>query len=113
MARWQMQKKEMIGSWSAAGDWAKSITLLEGIKSKVSPGTQVLYAKGSNINDDSTKYFSEAIRLATQADVVVLAVGEAAGMTGEAASRSSLDLPGVQQKLVEEIIKPGNRQLSF
>lgn len=100
-------KKEMIGSWSAAGDWAKSITLLEGIKSKVSPGTQVLYAKGSNINDDSTKYFSEAIRLATQADVVVLAVGEAAGMTGEAASRSSLDLPGVQQKLVEEIYKTG------
>jgi beta-glucosidase len=100
-------KREMIGSWSAAGDWKKSVTLLEGIKAKVAAGTQVLYAKGANINDDSTTYFAQAVRTALQADVVVLAVGESAGMTGEAASRSSLELPGVQQKLVEEIYKTG------
>jgi len=100
-------KREMIGSWSAAGDWKKSVTLLEGIKSKISSGTQVIYARGCNINDDSTKYFAEAIQAASQADVVVLAVGESASMTGEAASRSTLDLPGVQEKLVEEIYKTG------
>lgn len=100
-------RSEMNGSWSAAGDWKKSVTLLEGIKASVSPSTQVLYAKGCNINDDSTKYFAQAIQTAKQADVVVLAVGEAALMTGEAASRASLDLPGLQQKLVEEIQKTG------
>lgn len=100
-------KIEMIGSWSAAGDWKKSVTLLEGIRAMASPGTQVKYAKGCNINDDSTADFAEAVRAANQSDVVVLAVGEAALMTGEAASRSSLDLPGVQQKLVEEIVKTG------
>ena len=100
-------KREMIGSWSAAGDWTKAVTLLEGIKSGVSPSTQVLVAKGCNINDDTTKYFAQAINIAKQADVVILAVGEAALMTGEAASRASLNLPGVQQKLVEEIQKTG------
>ncbi|SKC87643.1 beta-glucosidase BglX [Ohtaekwangia koreensis] len=100
-------RREMIGSWSAAGDWTKAVTLLEGIKAAVTPSTQVLYARGCNINDDTTTYFSQAIQTAKQADVVVLAVGEAALMTGEAASRTALDLPGVQQKLVEEIQKTG------
>jgi beta-glucosidase len=100
-------KKDMIGSWSAAGDWSKAVTLLEGMKAAVSPSTKLLYARGCNINDDSTKYLAEAVRTAKQADVVVLAVGEAAMMTGEAASRASLDLPGIQQKLVEEIHKTG------
>ncbi|HEY9046331.1 MAG TPA: beta-glucosidase BglX [Ohtaekwangia sp.] len=100
-------RREMIGSWSAAGDWKKAVTILEGIKAAVSPGTQVLYAKGSNINDDSTKYLAQAIQTAKQADVVVLTVGEAALMTGEAASRASLNLPGIQQRLVEEIQKTG------
>lgn len=100
-------RREMIGSWSAAGDWTKAVTLLEGIKAAVTSSTQVLYARGCNINDDTTTYFAQAIQTAKQADVVVLAVGEAALMTGEAASRTALDLPGVQQKLVEEIQKTG------
>jgi beta-glucosidase len=100
-------KREMIGSWSAAGDYMKSVTLLEGVKAAVSPKTSVMYARGCNINDDSTKYFSEALRMARQADVVVLALGEAALMSGEAASRASLDLPGMQQRLLEEISGTG------
>jgi beta-glucosidase len=97
----------MIGSWSGAGDWKKAVTLLDGLKAGVPASTQVLYAKGCNINDDSTNYFREAIQLAKQAEVIVLALGEGAWMSGEAASRASLDLPGVQQKLVEEIQKIG------
>ena len=100
-------RREMIGSWSAAGDWKKSVTLLEGIKATVSPKTNVLFARGCNISDDSITYFAEAVRVAQKADVVVLALGEGAWMTGEAASRASLALPGVQQKLVEEIAKTG------
>lgn len=100
-------RREMIGSWSAAGDWAKAVTILEGIRGKVSPSTEVLYAKGCNINDDSTAGFDQAIRTARQADVVILSVGESAAMSGEAASRSSIDLPGVQAQLIEQIRKTG------
>jgi len=99
-------RKEMIGAWSAAGDWTKSVTLLEGIKNKV-PGAQITYAKGCNINDDTITYISRALSAARQADVIVLAVGESAAMSGEAASRANLNLPGIQQKLVEEIQKTG------
>lgn len=99
-------RKEMIGSWSAAGDGSKAVSILEGIRGKI-PNAQILYAKGCNINDDSTSGFAEAIRAARQSDLVVLSVGESASMSGEAASRTSLDLPGVQKDLVLEIFKIG------
>jgi len=100
-------RNELIGSWSAAGDWKKSVTLLEGIRAAAPSSMQVVYEKGCNINDDSTRNFSKAVQVARQADVVIVAVGEAASMTGEASSRASLNLPGVQQKLIEEIQKTG------
>ena len=100
-------KKEMIGSWSAAGEGAKAVSILEGIKAAVTPSTKIVFAKGCNINDDTTKGFAQALQAAKQADIVVMALGEAALMTGEAASRASLNLPGVQQQLLEAIYKTG------
>ncbi len=100
-------KQDLIGSWSAQGDYTKCTSLLEGIKSLVPSSTEVLYAKGCNINDDSTGYFQEALDLAGKSDVVIIAVGEAAWMSGEAASRSDIGLPGVQEQLVKEIQKTG------
>ncbi|MCX6234189.1 MAG: glycoside hydrolase family 3 C-terminal domain-containing protein [Bacteroidetes bacterium] len=100
-------KKELIGSWSAAGDYNKCITLLKGIERKVAPETKIIYSKGCNIDDDSTTRFDEAIAAARQADVVIVAVGEGAWMSGEAASRSSLRIPGVQEDLVKRIYETG------
>ncbi len=98
-------KVDMIGSWSAAGDGKKCVSLLDGIKTR--PGTKVMYAKGCNINDDTTKYFADAIAIAKNAQVIVMALGENISMSGEAASRSNIDLPGVQEKLFDEICKLG------
>jgi len=100
-------KKELIGSWSAQGDGMKCVSVMEGIKSKVSASTQILFTTGSELNDKSTAGFAEALKLAKQADVVVLAIGEAAWMSGEASSRTQITLPGVQQELANEIIKTG------
>ncbi|MFN8844175.1 MAG: glycoside hydrolase family 3 N-terminal domain-containing protein [Chryseotalea sp.] len=98
-------RKDLIGAWSAAGDWKKAITLLEGIHQTVSPATKISFAKGSPIDADSTQYLAEAIAKAKQADAIVLAVGEASWMSGEAASRTSIQLPAIQRKLMEEIAK--------
>jgi beta-glucosidase len=100
-------KRDLIGSWSAAGDPLKCTSLLEGIRKKVPEGTSVIYAKGSNINDDSTAYLAEAVNIARRADAVILAVGEAAWMSGEAASRGSIDLPGIQYDLVKQVLETG------
>lgn len=99
-------QRDMIGSWSAAGDWAKSITLLTGIKEAV-PQSRIIHATGCGTEGIDTKGFKEAIDAARQADVVVLALGENYWMSGEAASRAEIDLPGVQQQLADEILKTG------
>lgn len=96
-------QKDVIGSWTGDGRPEDAVTLLAGIKSKVSPQTIIKYAQGCEINDDSTTGFAEAVRIARESDAVIVAVGESADMSGEAASRSSLDLPGRQMDLVKAI----------
>ncbi len=100
-------QKDMIGSWTGDGKPEDAITLLAGVKSKVSPQTTIRYAKGCEVNDDSTAGFDEAVRIARESDVVILAVGESAEMSGEAASRASLDLPGQQVQLIKAIHATG------
>jgi beta-glucosidase len=100
-------KKEMLGNWFGQGDWRKCVSILEGIQSKVGSRTNVVYAKGCGIESDSTQGFQQAVRIAKQADVVILSLGEGGYMTGEAASRASLNLPGVQQQLMEAIKATG------
>jgi beta-glucosidase len=70
-------------------------------------GGSVLYAKGTDISGTSEAGFAEAVQAAKQADVVVLALGEAEWMSGEAGSRAHLDLPGNQEKLLKTIAGTG------
>ncbi len=104
-------KEDMIGSWSAAGDRrTRPVTLLEGMQAGAPRGATVSYAKGASYDFDDagkTDGFSEALALAAKSDVIVAAMGEHWNMTGEAASRTSLDLPGNQQALLEELKKTG------
>ena len=97
-------QRDLIGSWSAAGDWSKSVTLLQGLKNKL-PNANIIYAKGAEIDGENKSMFAEAVRVAQRADVVILALGEAYWMTGEAASKVNIGLPGVQEDLAKEIHK--------
>jgi beta-glucosidase len=100
-------RRAPLGWWAGDGKEENTITPLAGIKAKVSAQTKVGYAKGCDVKDDSTAGFQEAVNLAKQSDVVILFVGEIAEMVGEAASRSSLDLPGRQLELVQSIYATG------
>jgi len=95
-------KEEPLGPWHTQGRGDDVVTVLQGIKAKV-PGTAVLYAQGSGIEDTSTAGFAAAVTAARQAKVAILVLGERGDMSGEAASRSSLGLPGVQQQLLEAV----------
>ncbi len=133
--------KALLGSWAGDGRVEDTVTLLAGIKAKVSPQTKVLYAKGVAIegrgvtgNYDATpdgnnaggtnvvqspetarsatsavagNGIEEAVRVAREADVTVIAIGETAEMSGEASTRASLDLPGRQLDLVKAIKATG------
>lgn len=104
-------KEDMIGSWAAAGDRkTRPVTVLEGLRARAPKGATVTYAKGAGygLEDANNRSgFAEAIALAQKSDVIVAAMGERWDMTGEAASRTSLDLPGAQQALLEELKKTG------
>lgn len=96
-------KVEILGCWHAKSTPGPAVSLLAGLKAALPPSTRVVYAAGCGITNLSTGGFEHALNIARQADLIILAVGESAAMSGEAASRSSLDLPGVQSDLVREI----------
>jgi beta-glucosidase len=98
-------KRDPLGCWSALGNANDVVTLVEGIKNKVPSTTNVSYVKGCGITESFTDGFKEAIEVAKKSDIIVLALGENMNMSGEASSRSELELPGVQEKLAKEILK--------
>ena len=103
--------KQNMGFWSVELpelDYTKEIvSQWDGLQNKVEKNTQLLYAKGCDIEGDNTEGFAEAIAVANQADVVILSIGERRDQSGEAKSRSNLRLPGVQEELVKAIQATG------
>lgn len=105
------EHKQNMGFWAVElpeVDYENHIvSQWEGVQNKVGTGTKLLYAKGCEIEGDNKEGFAEAIAVANQADIVILSIGERSDMTGEAKSRSSLRLPGVQEELVKAIQATG------
>jgi beta-glucosidase len=103
--------KDNQGAWAVnlpGVDYDKFIvTQWDGLKNRLGNGTKLLYAKGAEIEGDSRAGFAEALAVAAQADLVIVSVGESAAMSGEARSRASLGLPGVQEALVEDLHTTG------
>jgi len=98
---------DALGPWHTDGRPEDVVTVLQGIKNRVAAGTQVLYARGAGIDDTATTGFADALATARRAKVAILVLGERHDMSGEAASRSSLGLPGVQQQLLEAVAATG------
>jgi len=95
--------KDMLGSWAGQGRPEDVITLRTALAQRVG-ADRVRYAKGTEIIGGSDEQLAEALKAAEQSDVVILALGEnAPEMTGEAASRAHLGLPGRQEQLLEKI----------
>ncbi|QKG51671.1 beta-glucosidase BglX [Hymenobacter sp. BRD67] len=119
--------RDMIGNWSGAGDGKQAVSILQGIKNVGGPGIRVTYTQGVNVTDDdqlirrlnayggelsidarpAETTIAEAVRAAQAADVVVAVVGESQGMTGEAASRADIGLPGRQLDLLKALKATG------
>ncbi|MDX2128157.1 MAG: beta-glucosidase BglX [Chloroherpetonaceae bacterium] len=105
-------KRDMLGEWEVVGRPEDAITILDGIRAKVDSKTKVVYAEGCTVSRDekvalSDKGFNAAIQAAKNSDVVIAVMGETADMSGEAHSRSSLDLPGVQLELLKKLVETG------
>jgi beta-glucosidase len=100
-------EKELKGFWSLDVDQNKGIvSLMEGMKNHA-PDTKFVYAQGCTITGTSHDGFADAVVAAKKADVVVMAIGEAPDMTGEAKSRSNIHIPGEQEELIKAIKATG------
>jgi beta-glucosidase len=120
-------KENMSGTWSVATDMSTPVSVLQGLKNAVGSNAKVLYAKGANLDADSLfeeratvfgktlhrdgrsgeELLKEALATASQADVIVAAVGESAEMSGESASRTDIGIPKIQQELLAALLKTG------
>lgn len=79
----------------------------EGLQRKVGNRIKLLYALGCNIEGDNKDGFAEAVNIAKKADAVILSIGEKRDMTGEAKSRSNINIPGVQEELLKALLTTG------
>lgn len=104
-------KADLIGSWSAAGDPnEKPVTVREALVERLGNRGRLLYERGAGyaFEDASDQSgFEAALEAARAADVVIAVMGERADMSGEAASRATLDLPGAQTALLEQLVATG------
>lgn len=99
-------RADMLGPWSAAGAAENCVTILEGLKAAL-PACDLIHCTGVSIEGDDERGIELACALARSADVVVLCLGESAGMSGEAACRATPGLPGKQRQLAESIMATG------
>jgi beta-glucosidase len=117
----------MPGTWSVAADFSTPVSVLEGLKNVAGPGVKIIYAKGSNLDSDSSfeeragmfgksfkrdsrpaqQIIDEAVSVADQSDVIVAALGESAEMTGESSSRTNIEIPVAQEDLLKALVKTG------
>jgi beta-glucosidase len=96
----------MLGSWASAGRPEDAVSVLEGLKAAL-PHCRIDHASGVDIEGESTDRVSAAADLCAEAEAVVLCLGESAAMSGEAASRTDLGLPGRQRALAEAVLNLG------
>jgi beta-glucosidase len=118
-------KRDTLGPWVFDFDLDETVTILEGIRTRVGDGATVTHAAGvprvtrafPSLFDmfeppippvgNADAMIAEAVRIAAEAEVAVLVLGENQEMIGENASRSSLELPGAQQRLLEAVVATG------
>jgi beta-glucosidase len=99
-------RADMLGPWALAGSATDAVTIREGLAAAL-PGTEIVFAPGVTIAGDDTTGIAAAREMCRNADLVLLCLGEAANMSGEAASRANPGLPGVQNALAEALFDLG------
>ncbi len=120
-------KENMPGTWSVAANFSKATSLLAGMKELVGDKVRILHARGSNLDEDSlfeeragmfgkslrrdsrpaAVILQEALDIANQSDVIVAALGESSEMSGEASSRTDIEIPQLQQDLLKALLQTG------
>ncbi|MFY0601397.1 MAG: beta-glucosidase BglX [Cyclobacteriaceae bacterium] len=119
--------ENMAGTWSVAGDFKKSVSIMSGLENVVGNRANIIYARGCNVVEDpelerristfgkptyrdsrsESEMITEALIAARKSDVIVAVMGEASESSGESSSVTDLKLPGNQQRLLKALLETG------
>ena len=105
--------RSALGNWSADGRTDEAISVLAGIRAAVRPSTRLIYVRGAPVDTADTTGFPAARLAASQADAIVMVLGEREDMSAEAASRSSIRLPGSQLDLARAVFAAAKPSAAF
>lgn len=120
-------QSDIAGSWAFANDANESVSVLAGLRAAApnvefnfTPGVQIARKIPSPFADffgpkapkpwtreEADAEIAKAVQLAKDSNIAVMVLGEAQDMSGEAASRSLLDLPGREEELLEAVVSTG------
>lgn len=98
---------DLVGPWVVYGDDTKAVDLATGMRAALADRGSLIVAQGSGVEEAIAGGIEQAIAAARQADVVVLAIGESANMSGEAQARTEIVVPAPQQQLAEAVAATG------
>lgn len=96
----------LLGSWHGHADTSNVKTILQSLSEKL-PNTKIEYTQGASFTGNDKSGFNKAIQSAQNSDIIICVIGENNALSGEAASRSNIDIPGVQLDLLKELSKTG------
>jgi len=100
-------KANLLGSWAAHGNEKDVESIREGLNKEFANGAKITLAKGCDFDGNDESGFAEALSVAQGSDVILVCLGEKREWSGENASRSTIALPAIQEKLVQELKKAG------
>lgn len=120
-------RENMVGSWSVAADFKAAISLKDGLENALEGQAKLLYAKGANVYQEASLeervsifgkptyrderseevLLQEALDIANRSDVIVAALGESSEMSGESSSRTDIQIPETQRKLLKALLNTG------
>lgn len=100
-------KANLIGAWAAHGNEKDVESIAEGLEKEFGSAVKINAAKGCDFDGNDESGFAEAISVAQTSDVILVCLGEKKEWSGENASRSTIALPVLQEKLVQELKKTG------
>lgn len=100
-------RKSPLGAWTSIGGRLEAVSVLDGLRARVPDAAALAHAAGCKVRDLDRSGFDAAVEAARQSDVVVVALGEDADMSGEAHCRTTIELPSVQEELLKAVHATG------
>jgi beta-glucosidase len=102
-------KSDLASTWTVYADTASMTNVYEGLNHKFGNRLSINYAMGCDLSGDSRAGFEDAVKAANESELVIMVLGEAGDMSGEAKSRANINLPGQQEALFDAVKATGKK----